>query len=107
MATSFEFPLFYGFFSVTATDPSGSVMVTKSDTINITQPSVPLQVSCPTVAEPNIPYKCGFASIPGTGNLLVTYPENGGSHALSPFGKIDFFVHIYFQVLSSHYQVFK
>ena len=59
---------FFFKFLVLASDSSGSVVVTKSHTITIDRPSQPLQVSCPIVAEPNIPYKCGFANMPGSGD---------------------------------------
>ena len=63
------------FFSVYASDTAGTTYVSSSDIITIQKPAVPLKVSCPFVAEPAIPYRCGFATIPGTGSLDINYEE--------------------------------
>ena len=65
------------FFTVYATDVAQTTTVSSSEIITIENPALPLKVSCPIVAEPNIPYSCGFASTPGSGSLTVKYEESG------------------------------
>ena len=45
-------------------------------------------MSCPIVAEPQIPYKCGFSSVPGSGTLDIMFDELS-SYTLDPFGKTN------------------
>lgn len=70
--------------SVYASSPDGSVVVSSTEMIDIERPSQPLKASCPPVAEPNIPYRCGFASIPGSGNLTVKY-DGTDAYQIHPF----------------------
>ena len=56
-----------------ASDTTGTVIASSTQTITIDHPAEPLKVSCPTVAAPNVPYSCVFANIPGSGNLTVKY----------------------------------
>ena len=56
-----------------ATDVEGSTVVSSAEIYTNDRPAIPLQISCPTVAAPNIPYSCAFASIPGTGDLSIKY----------------------------------
>ena len=65
------------FFTVYATDVAQTTTVSSSEIITIENPALPLKVSCPIVAEPNIPYSCGFASTPGSESLTVKYEESG------------------------------
>ena len=58
-----------------ASDTTGTVVTSSAQTITIDHPAEPLKVSCPTVAAPNVPYSCGFANIPGSGNLTIKYDE--------------------------------
>ena len=69
--------LMTAFFTVYATDVAQTTTVSSSEIITIENPALPLKVSCPIVAEPNIPYSCGFASTPGSGSLTVKYEEYG------------------------------
>jgi hypothetical protein len=75
---------------VIATNLDGSIVVSNTQAVDIQRDPLPLMVSCPIVAEPNIPYKCGFASIPGSGSLGVWYDEdtNGltANYSFVPFG---------------------
>ena len=75
-------------FSVYATDEEKTTIVSHSENILINKPTIPLKVSCPIVAEPQVPYKCGFSSVPGSGTLDIMFDELS-SYTLDPFGKTN------------------
>lgn len=58
---------------VFATDETKEFVVSSSRSISVSRPAMPLKVSCPIVAEPNVEYKCGFSSIPGSGLLPISF----------------------------------
>lgn len=61
---------------------TGTTVVSSSQVITVSRDSVPLLVSCPPVAATNVPYSCGFASIPGSGNLDIEFDGGGQSYTL-------------------------
>ena len=70
-----------------ATDEEKTTTVSHSENILINKPTIPLKVSCPIVAEPQVPYKCGFSSVPGSGTLDIMF-DDVSSYTFDPFGKI-------------------
>ena len=61
---------------VYAIDADNTVTVSSSKTINVAKPSRPLKVSCPIVAEPNVPYQCGFAALAGNSDLSAEFHDH-------------------------------